>query len=711
MTVIAQAPNHLPHYMLELREQLQSYLQPNECREVERAFVIAESAHRGQTRHSGEPYITHPVAVARILADMHMDAETLIAAVLHDTLEDSGLQKSQIAVQFNERVADLVDGVTKLDKFKFENKKVQAAESFRKMVMAMSRDLRVILIKLADRLHNMRTLDAKDATSRRRIARETLEVYAPIAGRLGINRIKSELQDHGFRALYPRRYRLIDEHAKALMGNRREPMTKILNAIRARLEAEGIKHRLISRIKSPFSIYEKMRKERKSFAQVTDVYGFRITVPQVMECYHTLGAVHALYKPVDSRFKDFIAIPKSNGYQSLHTVLFGPFGAPIEVQIRTEEMDAMAERGVAAHWIYKTGEGNVAQTRAREWLKGLLESQQNAGSSIEFLENVKVDLFPDEVYLFSPKGKIFELPRNACVIDFAYAVHTSVGDHAVAARVDGVFKPLRTKLVSGQTLEIITAASAAPSPGWLEFAVTAKARTAIRHHLKQLQFSDAVELGHRMLSRSLEALGSSLHDIPTDELSRYLHEHKIKRMEDLLTDLAYGNKIAQIVARQLASTVTDAGELPSAEVIRISGLESGVVSFSACCHPINGDPIVGILNPGKGLVIHHAQCPGRAEWRKYADRIMQVAWDAHVAGSFRVPLRVEVVNKPGVLAAVAGSIADANCNIDTVVYKDRDTNSATLMFTVEVADVKQLDELIKRVTRSDVVQSVQRVWA
>ncbi len=449
---------------------------------------------------------------------------------------------------------ELVDGVTKLDKVRFRSRQEAVAESFRKMLLAMARDLRVILIKLADRLHNMRTLGSMDAESRRRIARETLEIYAPIAQRLGMNRFKAELQDLGFRALHPDRHRVIAERIRAALGNRREAMARIEVAVEARLNDEAIAHRVVSRIKSPYSIYSKMRNEQKSFAQVMDVYGFRVVVDSARECYHTLGAVHGLYKPLDGRFRDFIAIPKANGYQSLHTVLFGPFGAPIEIQIRTEDMDAVADRGVAAHWAYKTDAtpANSAQSRAREWVSGLVDRETQTPSSLEFIENVKVDLFPDDVYLFTPKGQILALPRNATALDFAYAVHTDVGNHAVAARVDKKLVPLRTPLVSGQTVEIVTAPSALPSPQWLEWVVSGRARTAIRHHLKHLQHEDAVEFGHRMLDRALDALDGSLEGIPPEVLDRYLAEQKYKRLEELLADIALGNRVADVVAQVAA---------------------------------------------------------------------------------------------------------------------------------------------------------------
>nr|WP_250901654.1 MULTISPECIES: bifunctional (p)ppGpp synthetase/guanosine-3',5'-bis(diphosphate) 3'-pyrophosphohydrolase [unclassified Dyella] len=704
----------MPPYVLALKERI-AYLPPEQVARVLRAYEVGAQAHEGQARKSGEPYITHPVAVAGILAELGLDAETIIAAILHDTLEDTALSRTELAGEFGETVADLVDGVTKLDKMRFSNRQEADAESFRKMLLAMARDLRVILIKLADRLHNMRTLGAKDAESRRRIARETLEIYAPIAQRLGMNKFKAELQDLGFRALHPDRYRVISERIRAALGNRREAMGKIEAALSTRLAGEHLASRVIGRIKSPWSIYSKMRSEHKSFAQLMDVYGFRVVVDTAMSCYVALGAVHSLYKPVDRRFKDFIAIPKANGYQSLHTVLLGPFGAPIEVQIRTAEMDSVAERGVAAHWAYKTDSGpaNSAQARAREWLSSLADSQANTASSSEFIENVKIDLFPDEVYLFTPRGDILSLPRNATALDFAYAVHTDVGDHAVAARVDKKLLPLRTRLESGQLVEIITAPSAVPNPAWLESVVTGKARTAIRQYLKHLQHEDAVDFGHRMLDRALDAQGSSLDAIPVAVLDRFLEAAKLKRLEELLADIALGNRMPDVVAGQLlaARGKQKGGAAPTqhaVEKIRITGAERGVLSFGNCCHPLPGDEIIGYLSTGKGIVVHRIECPNVVELRKSPERCVAIEWDRDVQGDYRAELRIEVINRPGVLATVAAAIAAANSNIENVEYVERDSAAATLLFALEVKNRKHLADVIRRVRRTGVVSGAYR---
>jgi guanosine-3',5'-bis(diphosphate) 3'-pyrophosphohydrolase len=496
-----------------------------------------------------------------------------------------------------------------------------------------------------------------------------------------------------------------------VLGNRREAMGRIEAALSARLQAERIGHRIISRIKSPYSIYLKMLAEHKSFTQVMDVYGFRVIVPATMECYHALGAIHSLYKPLEARFRDFIAIPKANGYQSLHTVLFGPFGAPIEIQIRTEDMDQVAERGVAAHWVYKTTEpANAAQSRAREWVAGLVESQTREASSLEFIENVKVDLFPDEVYLFSPKGQIYALPRNATALDFAYFVHTDVGNHAVAARIDKKLVPLRTRLNSGETVEVITAPSAHPRPQWLEWVVTGRARIAIRNHLKHLQHEDAVEFGHRMLDRALELRGVPLEAIAPQVLDRFLAEAKYKRLEELLADIALGNRMPDQVAAKLAQSRGEVGDaVPrSTEKILITGSERGVLSFGNCCHPVPGDDIVGYLSAGKGIVVHRQDCPNVAEYRKTPERMIDIDWDREVDGDYRVQLRIVVDNKPGVLATVAASIAEGDSNIENVEYQERDQQTSTLLFTIEVSNRKHLADVMRRVRRAAVVHGVYR---
>lgn len=706
----------VPEYVLEL-EQTAHYLPEAQRQLLRRAWAVGAAAHAGQTRKSGEPYITHPVAVAKVLADQGLDVETLIAAILHDTIEDTPLTRESLATEFGETVAELVDGVTKLDKLQFRDRQEAAAESFRKMLLAMARDLRVILIKLADRLHNMRTLGAQSAEARQRIARETLEIYAPIAQRLGMNLIKAELQDLGFRALHPWRHAVIEKRIRTQPVVRRESLVQIEAQLAQRLAKDKVPHRLISRVKSPWSIYTKMRAEHKSFTQVMDVFGFRVVVRTVPDCYHALGVVHSAYKPLDSRFRDFVAIPKANGYQSLHTVLFGPYGSPVEVQIRTEEMDLIAERGIAAHWSYKHGgDGpNSAQSRAHTWITSLVESQRSTGSSLEFLENVKVDLFPDEVYLFTPKGDILSLPRNSTALDFAYAVHTDVGNQAVAARIDSKLAPLRTKLASGQRVEVITAKSSTPKPQWLEFVVSGKARTSIRQQLKQLEHEDAVQLGHRMLDRALEALETSLDRVPALRLEAYLNEHRYPRLEALLADIALGtrmpNQVALALAREMpgkAPRVEKRAPLPEDKIL-ITGAERGVISFANCCLPLPGDDIMGYHTTGKGIVVHRLDCPNVAEYRKSPDRWVPIGWDRQVTGDFAAALRIEVDNRPGALAQVAAAIAEAESNIDRVEYLDRDASIAVMRFSIEVADRRHMADVMRRVRRLKVVLGVQRM--
>jgi len=707
------ADDAVPEYMRVL-ERVALYLPEEQRVQLRRAWSVGAAAHAGQMRKSGEPYITHPVAVAVVLAEQKVDIETLVAAILHDTIEDTPLTRETLASAFGETVAELVEGVTKLDKLNFGSRQEADAESFRKMMLAMARDLRVILIKLADRLHNMRTLGAQPGPSRERIARETLEVYAPIAQRLGMNKIKAELQDLGFHALYPMRHMILEKRIRNQPLVRREALASIEAQLAQRLTAAGLQYRLVGRIKSPWSIYNKMQGEGKTFTQVMDVFGYRVIVGNAADCYHALGIAHSVFKPLDGRFRDFIAIPKANGYQSLHTVLFGPYGAPIEVQIRTEEMDLIAERGIAAHWAYKHGgDGpNSAQSRAHSWIAGLLESQRTTGSSLEFLENVKVDLFPDEVYLFTPKGDIMSLPRNSTALDFAYSVHTDVGNQAVAARVDGKLVPMRTVLASGQRVEIVTAKSSMPRPQWLEFVVTGKARTAIRTQLKHLQHEDAVQLGHRMLDRALELLGTSLDRLPQERLDAYLVEAKYPRLEELMADIALGNWMPAQVALALAQ---NEGDVPTeliaraGETIRIRGDERGIISFANCCMPIPGDEIMGYHTTGRGIVVHRIECPNVAEYRKSPERWVAIDWDREVVGDYNVALRIEVENHPGVLAQVAAAIARVHSNIDGVEYLERDSTVAAIRFSIEVKGRKHLAEVIRRTRRLPVVHGVQRM--
>ena len=710
----APASDDLPDAVRDLEEVLRTYLKDSEIGDVHRAYLIGREAHRGQRRKTGEAYIFHPIAVARILADMAMDVQTIIAAILHDTIEDTDLTKEQVVKEFGSSVGDIVDGVTKLDKVQFASYQEAAAESFRKMMLAMARDIRVILIKLADRLHNMRTIQVMRPEKQKRIARETIEIYAPIAHRLGIDSLKRELQDLSFAALHPLRHRVLKEHADQTIGRNQERFNTIEAALRTRFEAEGIPCVIEGRVKTPYSIYRKMRSKTMGARDVLDVLGFRIVVDTVSQCYQALGVVHNLYKPRQSRFKDYIAIPKSNGYQSLHTVLFGPFGDPLEVQIRTREMDTVAEKGIAAHWVYKLREnqGGSMASRAREWLLGVLDMQQQAGSSVAFLEHVKLDLFPDEVYVFTPGGEIKSMPKNATVLDFAYAVHTDVGNHAVHAWIDKQrLVPLRYRLISGETVKVITTKSSEPRPNWLEFVVTSKARTAIRHYLKNLAHEEAVRIGHLMLDGALADIGTSLDTIGEQRLERFIAELKIPRLEELLADIALGNRMPAIVARQLTEGDPDRDrDLHAAggEALQLTGSEGHVISYGNCCHPIPGDRIMGYLSAGKGLVIHRRTCPNLKELRKHPDRWIDVAWQPDETGLFTVSLKVDVQNRPGVLARVASAISETDTNIETVENRERDGETSEIWFTMSVHDRRHLARVMRRIRRDQAVISVHR---
>ncbi|MEX2523669.1 MAG: bifunctional GTP diphosphokinase/guanosine-3',5'-bis pyrophosphate 3'-pyrophosphohydrolase [Gammaproteobacteria bacterium] len=706
----------------ELEKITRSYLPREEMDRIRTAYEFGALAHEGQHRRSGEPYIHHPLEVARILADMHMDYQTLVAAILHDVIEDTETAKTEIHRKFGKGVAELVDGVSKLTQIQFDSHAEEQAHNFRKMLMAMSNDLRVILVKLADRLHNMRTLGALPPEKRRRIARETLEIYAPIAQRLGINSIRLELEELGFATLYPMRYRILTEQVIKTRGHRKEVVNKIRNALRRRLRQEKIPVRIIGREKHLYGIYQKMQRKGLSFNEVYDVYAFRIIVDDVDTCYRVLGTVHNLYKPVPGKFTDYIAIPKSNGYQSLHTVLFGPFGVPIEVQIRTREMDDVAEAGIAAHWLYKTGSANdhkSAHRRAREWLRSIMEMQTTAGNPQEFLENVKIDLFPESVYLFTPKGRIIELPRGATAVDFAYAIHTGIGNSCVGARVNRRLVPLGTRLATGQTVEIITAPGARPDPAWLNFAVTAKARSNIRHYLKNLQKNEAESLGKRLLVRELKMQSTSYDAIKKENMERVLKEYNLESEQELLQEVGLGNRMATLMARQLMDQEPPPrkkGKQKKARKsngrdtipLQIRGTEGMVINFPKCCLPIPGDPILGFVTAGRGIVVHHQSCTNVAEYRNHPDKWINVEWERNIKGTFPTNIRVDVTNQRGVLAKLATTISDMEANIVHVENMDRDDRYTTLKFVVEVNDRLHLARLMRRIRKLRHVSRISR---
>ena len=701
----------------DLRRLAGAYLEPAEVEKIHHAFLFGADAHGEQRRASGEPYIHHPVQVARILAEMRLDHETIVAALLHDVIEDTPTAKPQIATRFGDAVAELVDGVSKLTHLSFESRAEAQAENFRKMLMAMARDLRVMLIKLADRLHNMRTLDALPLAKQRRVSRETIEIYAPIANRLGLRSIRIELEELGFRALYPRRHRVLKAQVRKERGHRKHVVRKIETAMKRRLRQEGVKARVEGREKHLYSLYRKMRTKRVSFREVFDVYGFRIVVERSDDCYRVLGMVHGLYKPVPERFKDYIAIPKANGYQSLHTTLFGPFGTPIEVQVRTGEMDRVAESGVAAHWMYKIGQPgtNTAQLRVREWVRDLLEMQTHAGDSVDFLEGVKVDLFPKETYVFTPAGDIMALPRGATPIDFAYAVHTDVGNHCVAAKVDGRYAPLRTPLTNGQTIEIVNMPWGRPNAAWLDFAVSGKARTAIRNHLKRLRTEEAVELGEMLLGRALAAESIGLDDVPAPALETLLVDLKLDSMAALCEEIGIGRRLAPMIARRLASggeePSTDGDPAPGANAggpLYIRGSEGMILDFGKCCHPIPGDSVMGFVSTGRGIVIHTTSCKNLTEFSDRPERWVDVAWEPGVDGEFPVEIRVDMADRKGVLATVAAAIAEMGANIENVNIENRDGLNSALNFVIGVHDRTHLARIMRRIRGIDEVSRIAR---
>jgi guanosine-3',5'-bis(diphosphate) 3'-pyrophosphohydrolase len=699
----------------QLLDKLEAYLSPAQVERVREAYDFGAEKHQGQKRVSGEPYITHPVAVADILADLRLDADTLVAAILHDVIEDTPTAKAEIASIFGQVVAELVDGVSKLDQIQFKNRQEAQAESFRKMLLAMVRDIRVIMVKLADRMHNMRTLGAMPPVKRRRTARETLEIYAPIAERLGLYAVKLELEDLGFRALYPYRYKVLERELKRARGNQKEFIAKIAETFKGALKKADIVGTVEGREKHLYSIYKKMQNKKISMNEMVDVYGFRIIVDSADVCYRVLGLVHSVYKPMPGRFKDYIAIPRVNGYQSLHTTLFGPNGVPIEVQIRSEQMHRVAESGIAAHWKYKSGGdtfGGVEHDRAREWLASLVQIQEG-GSSEEFLESVKVDLFPDKVYVFTPKGKILRLPTGATTVDFAYAIHTDVGNRCVAAKVDRRLVPLRTPLRNGQTVEIITAKGAKPNPSWSSFLVTAKARAAIRQYLKNLKKGDALELGRRLLGLALEEFSLNLKKIPAADMDAVVKELNLRDADELFEKIGLGERLAPLVARRLQPTQLE-GEHRAGNnggPLMIAGTEGLLVTYARCCFPIPNDPIMAYLSAGRGVMIHRQNCGNLAEYRKQPDKWLSVAWEATRGRLFSSEIQLEINNRVGVLAAVASSIAGTETNIDHVSLEERDVNSSSLKFQVQVRDRKHLARVLRTVRRMPDVQRVSRTLA
>ena len=708
-TLLAKLPgaSKRDHGLRRLIGTLETYLPREQIDIIVRAYDFGAAAHDGQKRQSGEAYISHPVAVAQDLAEMGLDAQAIAAAILHDVVEDTDASLAEIEEQFGTEVALLVDGVSKLDQIQFHSRAEAQAESFRKMMLAMIEDIRVILVKLADRLHNMQTLDSMPAEKKARIARETLDIYAPIANRLGINRFKVALEDLGFRYLYPMRYRVLDKALRRSKGSQRQMVKKITEELEKTLAGEGIEGSVIGREKHLYSIYKKMSEKKRLLSDVVDVFGFRIIVDNVNDCYTVLGLVHGLYKPMPGRFKDYIAIPRLNGYQSLHTTLFGPKGQPLEVQIRTAEMDRVAESGVAAHWQYKAEDKSSAtpQRRAREWLSNLVEIQES-GTSEEFLESVKVDLFPDKIYVFTPKGEIMPLPKGSTTVDFAYAVHTDVGNRCVAAKIDRNLVPLRTQLQNSQTVEIVTARGAKPNPNWVSFVVTAKARSAIRHYMKNMRTSESADLGKRLLDRSLKDLDSSLRKVGKVRMHAALEELELKNTAQLFAQIGLGERLAPLTARYLVGVNAEGADKEASLVI--AGTEGMVVSYGKCCYPIPGDDVMGYLSAGRGVVIHRNTCGNLINFRKQPEKWINVSWEDQIGREFSSQVQVDTVNKTGVLAEVAATIADSDSNIEQVSVIDRQEDCTVLTFLLQVKDRTHLARIMRNVRKMNTVIRVAR---
>lgn len=690
-----------------LKKKLKHYLSPKHIKEITKAYRLANKLHRGQTRSDGTPYITHPLEVAKILADMHIDHQSIIAAMLHDVLEDTSITKEKLAEIFNIKIAELVDGVSKLDQLTFETKEEAQAENLRKMMLAMAKDIRVILVKLADRLHNMRTLNAIPREKQRRIALETLEIYAPISNRLGMNNFCMEFEDLGFAYLYPIRYKVLKESVLKARGHRKEIINYLEHAIKNCCYQENIPiKKIFGREKPLYSLYKKMRTKDLSLAEVMDVYAVRIIVRTIDECYRVLGAVHNLYKPIHNRFKDYIALPKINGYQSLHTTVIGQHGVPVEIQIRTEIMDKMAENGIAAHWLYKSCSKNNQDINihAKEWLNNILEIQKNSGSSLEFIEHIKIDLYPDQVYVFTPSGDIMSLSNGSTCVDFAYAIHTDVGQACIAAKIDRRLVPVSTKLSNGQTIEIITADGAKPNPAWLNFVTTGKARSSIRSWLKNQRNDQSIILGKRLLDRALSEIQQASH--PEYDYKKILKELNINNKEELFAQIGLGNQLAPLVARRLLTNSPISTELNIP--LTIKGTEGMVINYAKCCRPIPGDTIVGFFNTGRGIVIHQECCTNVTEMQRHPEKYIFVTWADNVVGNFAVELKIEALSNKSVIADIAKTISDCNANIENI-HINEDGRCYTLLFIIHVANSEHLTNIINYLQNIEMITRVTRL--
>ena len=702
--------------ILRLCETLSGYLEQNQIDDCVRAYEFGALAHSGQVRKTGEDYICHPVAVAISLAEMRMDANGIMAAILHDVIEDTSVSKKELAEKFTIDVAELVDGVTKLSKIDSKSHAEAQAENVRKMFLAMGKDLRVIMVKLADRLHNMQTLGVMPPEKKRRIARETLDIYAPIANRLGMNSIRHKLETLSFEAMYPLRYAVLKSAVKKKRGNRNELVNVIESSIKNRLDEGHLSCQVSGRQTHLWSIYQKMHTKKISLAAVFDVYAFRIFCDTVDTCYRVLGIVHNLYKPVPGRFKDYIALPKANGYQSLHTILIGPHGLNIEIQIRTHDMHRMAESGIAAHWLYKSEDDKSEkfQARANEWLRDLLEIQKSAGDSLEFIDNLKVDLFPQEVFVFTPKGGIIKLPRGATIVDFAYAVHTDIGNGCVSARIDKQLVPLQTKLENGMTVEVITAVWARPNPLWLNYVITAKARSSIRNYLKHFKQQEAINLGRRLLEKELQQMNMQIEMIDPAKLRKFCKMLDMSSLDVLLENIGLGNKMPFLIAKQLTQDDISANiklngcEQTQKTPLVIKGTEGMVITLAKCCRPIPGDAIIGFFNPGKGIVVHHHECRNRSVLRSKSASWLDVEWSHDVAGDFPVELRLEILNQRGALATVASVISELDSNIENVHVVDQDERVCIDLITLTVKDRVHLAKIMRRLKELTIVLKIIR---
>ena len=699
-----------------LTQLVKTYLPKREIDKVWEAYRFSEKAHSGQKRRSGEAYISHPVSVACIAARFHLDSQSIQAALLHDVVEDTDSTELEIESKFGKQVSTLVTGLSKLDKVEFQDANEAQAENFRKMLLAMTQDVRVMLIKLSDRLHNMQTIQSLDERKKIRIAQETVDIYAPIANRLGLNNLYQELEDLCFEVLHPVRYKTIQKAIKASRGNRKEVIEKISNEISHKLNSVKTKAEITGREKNPASIHRKMLEDQTGFNQINDIYAFRIIVNDINDCYLTLGTLHSLYNPIPGKFKDYIAIPKANGYQSLHSTLLGPFGVPVEIQIRTKNMHQLAEAGVAAHWLYKTKDAHVTdlQQKTNQWLKRMLDIQNDSSNSLEFLEHLKVDLFPDEVYVFSPDGKIFALPKNSSSIDFAYAVHSDVGNKAVSAKINQMLVPLRTRLSTGDHVEIITSTLAKPNPTWLNFVITGKARSQIRNYLRSAESKDLIFLGEKMLNNALNAFHIHPTAIKKKHWNKLILDYHVESKHEILMDIALGKKVNVMVAHQLTNLMdgvtSNKKQTKMLDVITIKGSDDMAIQLASCCHPIPGDPILGYINKEKGLVIHTHDCQIVNELSLDHDRWVDVEWEPDAEKLFNVRLSVLVVNERGMLGKIASVIADAESNIDNVSLQDMDGSPfATLNFLVQVRHRQHLAELIRNLRKITKVNKITRV--